>query len=117
MGKYPSRPKRLSGQLGPGPWGYFGDSNARSAGRLAGQILFEPVDMVVAVDNARLPDHRPGAAGWSRCPRPPFRRARGAAASGTRPRVAGSRRSMLRLEKKAPAWPVASQGRPGVRDI
>src|SRR3984893_1755441 len=37
----------------------FSRSNSRSAGRLAGQILFEPVDMIVAVDNGGVPGPGP----------------------------------------------------------
>src|SRR5664279_1927300 len=48
--RFPRRPERQCGQLVPGRPTFLGGAR-RSAGDLAGQILLEPMDVVIAVDN------------------------------------------------------------------
>src|SRR6266478_8697915 len=52
--KAPSQEKPTSAKLVPADAAFLG--SGRSTGRLAGQILFQPVDMIVAVDNVGLAD-------------------------------------------------------------
>src|SRR6202035_5648861 len=55
--RFPKRPERQCGQLVPGARLIL-EGARRSAGGLTGQILLEPMDVVVAVDNVGFADQR-----------------------------------------------------------